>query len=155
MLVQCWASVVDDGPTLALHWVDVSCPLGNSDLVLFSWCSLPTYLPVTPVSQCFSAFTFTHVFFLESSKYDSESNACLTLAQRVPTLSQDWFNVPCFLVNCHIVYRCSIQQHKSYYLFYQKKLLIFKYWISHSNVILNIIISLFWWAARIECKSFC
>ena len=27
MLVQCWASVVDDGPTLNQHWVNVSCLL--------------------------------------------------------------------------------------------------------------------------------
>ena len=28
MLDQCWASVVDGGPTLVQHWVDVSCLLG-------------------------------------------------------------------------------------------------------------------------------
>ena len=28
MLVQCWTSVVDDGPTLNKHWVDDSCLLG-------------------------------------------------------------------------------------------------------------------------------
>ena len=28
MLVQCWASVEDGGPTLNQHWVDVSCLLG-------------------------------------------------------------------------------------------------------------------------------
>ena len=28
MLCQCWASVVDGGPTLAQHWVDVPCLLG-------------------------------------------------------------------------------------------------------------------------------
>ena len=27
MLVQCWSSVVDGGPTLDQHWVDVSCCL--------------------------------------------------------------------------------------------------------------------------------
>ena len=28
MLDQCWANVVDGGPTLVKHWVDVSCLLG-------------------------------------------------------------------------------------------------------------------------------
>ena len=28
MLVYCWASVVDDGPTLNQHWLNVSCLLG-------------------------------------------------------------------------------------------------------------------------------
>ena len=28
MFYQCWANVVDDGPTLVKHWVDVSCLLG-------------------------------------------------------------------------------------------------------------------------------
>ena len=28
MVVQCWASVVDGGPALDHHWVDVSCLLG-------------------------------------------------------------------------------------------------------------------------------
>ena len=28
MLDQCWASVVDGGPTLVKHWVDISCLLG-------------------------------------------------------------------------------------------------------------------------------
>ena len=27
---QCWASVADNGPTLKLHWVNVSCLLGCS-----------------------------------------------------------------------------------------------------------------------------
>ena len=26
---QCWANVVDGGPTLVKHWVDVSCLLGG------------------------------------------------------------------------------------------------------------------------------
>ena len=30
MLNQCWASVVDAGPTLILHWAIVSCLLGDS-----------------------------------------------------------------------------------------------------------------------------
>ena len=30
MFDQCWASVVDGGPTLVKHWVDVSCLLGYS-----------------------------------------------------------------------------------------------------------------------------
>ena len=29
MLVQCWASVVDDGPILYQHWVNVSCLLDS------------------------------------------------------------------------------------------------------------------------------
>ena len=29
MLNQCWANVVDDGPTLVQHWVDVLCLLGE------------------------------------------------------------------------------------------------------------------------------
>ena len=28
LLDQCWASVVDDGPTLIQHWVDVLCLWG-------------------------------------------------------------------------------------------------------------------------------
>ena len=37
MLVQCWADVVDGGPTLNQHWFNVSCLLGpdpcrNQDL---------------------------------------------------------------------------------------------------------------------------
>ena len=28
MFVHCWANVVDGGPTLVKHWVDVSCFLG-------------------------------------------------------------------------------------------------------------------------------
>ena len=29
MFDQCWVNVVDDGPTLVKHWVDVSCVLGR------------------------------------------------------------------------------------------------------------------------------
>ena len=29
MFDQCWANVVDGGPTLVEHWVDVSCLLGK------------------------------------------------------------------------------------------------------------------------------
>ena len=34
MVVQCWASVVDGGPTLSQHWSSVSC--------LLEWCCHPT-----------------------------------------------------------------------------------------------------------------
>ena len=30
MLIQCWASVADDGPTLYQHWMNVSCLLAKS-----------------------------------------------------------------------------------------------------------------------------
>ena len=29
MLDQCWPNVLDGGPTLAQHWIDVSCLLGQ------------------------------------------------------------------------------------------------------------------------------
>ena len=29
MLVECWASVLDVGPILQQHWVDISCLLGH------------------------------------------------------------------------------------------------------------------------------
>ena len=34
MLVQCWASVEDGGPTLNQRWVDVSCLLGMSAMTV-------------------------------------------------------------------------------------------------------------------------
>ena len=33
MLYQCWASVVDGGPALEQHWVDVSCLLGRTGII--------------------------------------------------------------------------------------------------------------------------
>ena len=35
MLVQCWASVADGGPTLHQHWVNVSCLLGIDFICFF------------------------------------------------------------------------------------------------------------------------
>ena len=29
MLIQCWVTVCDVGPTLNQHWVNVFCPLGG------------------------------------------------------------------------------------------------------------------------------
>ena len=38
MLDQCWANVVDGGPTLVQHWVDVSCLLSmHRDIFYFQW----------------------------------------------------------------------------------------------------------------------
>ena len=34
MLGQCWADVVDGGPTLSQHWFDVSCLLGRPYVAL-------------------------------------------------------------------------------------------------------------------------
>ena len=33
MLVQCWASVTDGGPTLNQHYVNVSCLLGKTSVI--------------------------------------------------------------------------------------------------------------------------
>ena len=41
MFDQCWANVVDGGPTLVKHWVDVSCLLGTLENVFINtirWC---------------------------------------------------------------------------------------------------------------------
>ena len=35
---QCWANVVDGGPTLVRHWVDVSCFLGIASPSTFTGC---------------------------------------------------------------------------------------------------------------------
>ena len=60
MLVQCWASVVDGGPTLAQHWIDVSCLLGRpsflntlKEVIKISLSLLKTSLGVrTPTADC-------------------------------------------------------------------------------------------------------
>ena len=41
MLAQCWASVVDGGPTLSQHWVNFSCLLGIVHIYV-CMCSNPT-----------------------------------------------------------------------------------------------------------------
>ena len=45
MLDQCWAGVVDGGPSLTQHWINVSCLLGGQFLILarsISSCIIPT-----------------------------------------------------------------------------------------------------------------
>ena len=37
MLFQCWASVVDGGPTLKQHWVNASCLLGRAQIYKFTF----------------------------------------------------------------------------------------------------------------------
>ena len=38
LLVQCWTSVVDGGPTMDQHWFDVSCLLGSESETLTQCC---------------------------------------------------------------------------------------------------------------------
>ena len=46
MFDQCWANVVDGGPTLGKHWVDVSCLLWISQLFLNPLTTSPDYIRV-------------------------------------------------------------------------------------------------------------
>ena len=43
MFHQCWANVVDGGPTLVKHWVDVFCLLGR--LALLMWLGWISFRP--------------------------------------------------------------------------------------------------------------
>ena len=53
MLVQCWASVVDDGPALNQHWVNVSCLLGDTspgdEILICTWVTFIQYFPCNRV----------------------------------------------------------------------------------------------------------
>ena len=74
MLGQCWADVVDGGPTLNQHWSNVSCLLGRQMIIrrdYFLKCRLNVvwmfymiYIVTTPRAKCsinlFSNTSFLH-----------------------------------------------------------------------------------------------
>ena len=52
MLVQCWASIVDGGPTLYQHWLDASCLLGSYILCIHSLYNTPSQWILLYLALC-------------------------------------------------------------------------------------------------------
>ena len=77
MLDQCWASVVDVGPTLVQHSVDVSCLLGSScqcrSVVWKKHCRMWFFFSMTSPSPCTNdCFNI----FIQNKVYGQHSRLC-------------------------------------------------------------------------------
>ena len=99
MLAQCWASVVDDGPTLDQHWVDVSC-LPHPAYPGHAQCCANAG-PASPTMAQLSDNTgFTEVIDDEGCQWytDPMLVQCWTsVADDSPTLNQHCVSVLCWL----------------------------------------------------------
>ena len=63
MLVQCWASVEDDGPTLYQHWLNVLCLLGIHIILVFCLSSAELYFSIQMIYPSKGVHVWIMVFF--------------------------------------------------------------------------------------------
>ena len=123
MVEQCWANVVDGGPTLLKHWVDVSCLLGwtntrQAGIIIFLNLKVyfisPIYWTSYLLCDYFLPLCYNIPWWQDVTQktrgFDPMLFQCWPTAYGAgPTLKQHWFKSSCLLgTYLLIVCRCYI-----------------------------------------------
>ena len=107
LLVQCWASVVDGGPTLDQHWFDVSCLLGSESKTLIQCCfnvgpsfAAPGQLWPNIGSESGVGASWKDIQSLLSicKLYPTLTQYCFKVGPASLTVAQPWNNIATYLV---------------------------------------------------------